>query len=37
MVPFHFQQVLGGDVILDVTLTNAVFNTGLTDSVFTLQ
>jgi len=37
MVPFHFQQMLNGGVVLDITVTNAVFNTGLPDSLFTLQ
>ena len=37
MVPFHFQQMLNGGVVLDVTVTNAVFNSGLADSLFVLQ
>lgn len=36
-VPFHIQQSLNGRVVLDVTVTSAAFNTGLQDSVFTLQ
>ena len=36
-VPFHFQRILNGGVVLDVTVTNAVFNTGLLDTSFTLQ
>jgi hypothetical protein len=36
MVPFHFQQMLNGGVVLDVTVTSAVFNTGLQDSLFNL-
>jgi len=36
-VPFHVQQLMNGTVILDITLTSAVFNTGLSDNVFTLQ
>jgi hypothetical protein len=36
MVPLHFQQIFNGDVVLDITVTNAVFNTGLPDSLFTL-
>ena len=36
-IPFHFQQILNGGVVLDVTVTSAILNTGLLDSVFTLQ
>ena len=36
-VPFHFQKMLNGGVVLDVVVTSAVFNTGLLDSSFTLQ
>ncbi len=36
-VPFHVQQLMNGMVILDITLTSAVFNTGLSDSLFILQ
>jgi hypothetical protein len=36
-VPFHIQKMLDGEVVLDVTVTNAVFNTGLPDSMFILQ
>jgi hypothetical protein len=36
-VPFHFQQLLNGSLILDATVTSAAFNTGLQDSTFTLQ
>jgi hypothetical protein len=36
-VPFHIQRMLNGGVILDITVTNAAFNTGLQDSMFTLQ
>jgi hypothetical protein len=36
-VPFHFQQLLNGSLILDATVTSAAFNTGLLDSTFTLQ
>ncbi len=35
-VPFHFQKSFNGGVVLDVTITNAVFNSGLPDSLFTL-
>jgi hypothetical protein len=36
-VPFHFQRMFSGGVVLDVTVTNAVFNSGLPDSNFTIQ
>jgi hypothetical protein len=36
-VPFHFQQLFSGSVILDVTVTNVSLNAGLLDSSFTLQ
>lgn len=36
-VPFHFQRMFNGGVVLDVTVTNAVLNTGVSDSVFSLQ
>jgi len=36
-VPFHFQRMFNGGVVLDVTVTNAVLNTGLSDGVFSLQ
>jgi len=36
-VPFHFQKIFGGGVILDVVVTSASFNTGLPDTLFTLQ
>jgi hypothetical protein len=36
-VPFHLQRMFSGGLALDVTVTNAVFNTGLPDSLFTLQ
>jgi hypothetical protein len=35
-IPFHFQRMLNGGVILDVTVTNAALNTGLLDSSFIL-
>lgn len=35
-VPFHFQQMLNGGVVLDATVTNVTFNTGLADTLFTL-
>jgi hypothetical protein len=34
LVPFHFQKMLNGGVVLDVTVTGAVINTGLPDSLF---
>lgn len=37
MVPLHFQQILNGGVVLDVTVTNVVVNSGLLDTLFTLQ
>ena len=33
-VPFHFQRLINGVVVLDATVTNAVFNTGLPASTF---
>lgn len=36
-VPFHFQKIFGGGVVLDVIVTSASVNTGLPDSLFTLQ
>jgi len=36
-VPFHFQKIFGGGVVLDVIVTSATFNTGLPDTLFTLQ
>jgi len=36
-VPFYFQQILNGSVVLDVKVRNASLNTGLLDSLFTLQ
>jgi hypothetical protein len=36
-VPFHFQQLMNGSLVLDVTVIGATLNTGLTDSTFTLQ
>lgn len=35
-VPFHFQRMLNGGVVLDATITTAVFNTGLAEALFTL-
>jgi hypothetical protein len=37
LVPFHIQRMLNGEVILDIAVTNATFNGGLQDSMFTLQ
>ena len=36
-VPFHFQQMLNGGVVLDATVTSATINTGLSDALFSLQ
>jgi hypothetical protein len=36
-VPFHFQQLMNGSLILDATVSSATINTGLQDSTFTLQ
>jgi|SRR5579864_45552 len=36
-VPFHFQKMFNGSVVLDATVTSSVFNSGLADSLFTLQ
>ncbi len=35
-VPFRFQRMFNGSVVLDVTVTNAVLNIGLSDSIFNL-
>jgi hypothetical protein len=35
-VPFHFQRMFNGGVVLDVTVTNAVLNTGVSDATFNL-
>ncbi|MBV9183187.1 MAG: hypothetical protein JO356_17935 [Acidobacteria bacterium] len=36
LVPFHFQQIFNGGVVLDVTVTKASFNAGLPDNLFVL-
>ena len=36
-VPFHFQRMFNGGVVLDVTVTNAALNTGISDSVFSFS
>ncbi len=36
-VPFHFQEMVNGGVILNVTVTSVNFNTGLVDGLFSLQ
>ena len=36
LIPFHFQQMINGSVVLDVIVTSAAVNTGLVDSLFTL-
>lgn len=37
LVPFRIQQMLNGGVVLDVKVTSAVLNSGLPDSIFSLQ
>jgi hypothetical protein len=37
LVPFHIQELLSGTVLLDFTTTSAVINSGLSDSLFTIQ
>lgn len=36
-VPFHFQRLLNGGVVLDVNVGSVAFNSGLPDSLFSLQ
>jgi hypothetical protein len=36
-IPFHMQRLLNGTVVLEVTLTSALFNTGLPQNLFSLQ
>lgn len=36
-VPFHIQKLWQGDLLLDFTVANAALNTGLNDSLFTIQ
>lgn len=36
-VPFSIQRLLNNSVVLDISITGAVFNTGLQSSLFTLQ
>ena len=36
-VPFHFQHIFNGNVVLDAEVTSVALNTGLQDSLFTLQ
>lgn len=36
-VPFHFQKMLNGGVVIDATITSVAINTGLPDSLFALQ
>ena len=35
-IPFHFQQMFSGSLIVDVTITNVSINTGLLDTSFQL-
>jgi hypothetical protein len=37
LVPFHIQELLSGTVLLDFTAISAVINSGLSDSLFTIQ
>lgn len=37
LIPFHFQHMVNGSVVLDATVTSATVNSGLPDSLFTLQ
>jgi hypothetical protein len=37
MVPFHIQKLLQGTLLLDIRLSNAVVNSGLSDSLFAVQ
>jgi len=37
LVPFQIQRMLNGGVVLSVTVTSAVLNSGLPDSIFSLQ
>ncbi len=36
-VPFHVQKSLQGSLLLDINLSGAVFNSGLSDSLFAVQ
>ena len=36
-IPFHVQRMLNGNVVLDLTVTSAVVNSGLADAPFSLQ
>jgi hypothetical protein len=36
-VPFRLQKLLNGGLVLDVTVTNVAFNTGISSSTFILQ
>ena len=36
-IPFHIQRLMNGGLALDLLITNATLNTGLTDSQFSLQ
>ena len=36
-IPFHFQRLINGGVVLDVTVTSVVVNSGMSDSLFTMQ
>lgn len=36
-IPMHFQELVNGGVILDVKVTGAIFNSGISDTLFTIQ
>ena len=37
LVPFRIQRMLSGGVVTDITVTSVTFNTGLPNSIFSLQ
>jgi hypothetical protein len=37
LVPYHIQESVNGSVLLDFATTNAVVNSGLSDTLFTIQ
>ncbi len=37
LVPYHFQKLVNGTVVQDVTVSTAVFNTGIQSTAFSLQ
>jgi hypothetical protein len=36
-VPFHIQRIQSGAVLIDITVTGASFNTGLSDNAFQIH